>query len=95
MSVLTQPAGQTCSVTNGSGTARADVTDVEVTCKDDAGPPPPVTYSIGGTVSGLTGGTLQLGLQSPGSAGSSLDVTSNGSFQVRPAEVEAGDSLQP
>ena len=30
--VATQPAGQTCTVTNGSGTARGDVTSVTVTC---------------------------------------------------------------
>jgi len=48
VSVLTQPTGQTCSVTNGSGTiAAADVTNVTVTCVTDVIP----TYSVGGTVS--------------------------------------------
>jgi hypothetical protein len=32
MTVLSQPLGQLCTVTNGSGTATANVTDVEVTC---------------------------------------------------------------
>ena len=32
LSVKTQPAGQICSVTNGSGTVSADVTNVLVTC---------------------------------------------------------------
>jgi len=32
VTVLTQPAGQTCNVTNGSGTATATVTDVTITC---------------------------------------------------------------
>ena len=43
VTVGTQPAGQTCEVTNGTGTiAGADVTNVTVTCTDDP-PPPPVT----------------------------------------------------
>ena len=55
VTVVTQPSGQTCSVTNGSGTATADVTNVVVTCSANV-------YSIGGTLSGLPGGasvTLQ------------------------------------
>ena len=32
VSVLTQPSGQVCSVTNGSGIATEDVTDVAVNC---------------------------------------------------------------
>jgi len=57
VTVLTNPPGQTCSVTNGSGTiSGANVTDVIVNCADD----PVATYSVGGTVSGLTGSvTLQ------------------------------------
>lgn len=40
VTVLTQSAGQTCIVTNDSGTiATADVTDVSVTCADDVIPP--------------------------------------------------------
>ena len=41
VTVSTQPTGQTCSVTNGSGTiAAADVTNVAVTCVDDVVVPP-------------------------------------------------------
>jgi fibronectin-binding autotransporter adhesin len=37
VTVSTQPAGQTCSVTNGGGTiAAADVTNVQVSCSTDA-----------------------------------------------------------
>ncbi len=32
VTVVTQPAGQTCIVSNGSGTISADVTDIKVTC---------------------------------------------------------------
>lgn len=57
VTVSTQPTGQTCSVTNGSGTiTAADVTNVTVTCVTDVVP----TYSVGGTVSGLTGAGLEL-----------------------------------
>lgn len=73
VTVSTQPTGQTCNVTNGSGViAAADVTNVSVTCVDDAVP----TYSVGGTVSGLTG--TGLALQNNGAE--MLAVTSDGSF---------------
>lgn len=48
VTVLTPPAGQTCTVSNGSGTATGNVTNVGVTCST-------ITYTIGGTVSGLSG----------------------------------------
>lgn len=48
VTVGTQPAGQTCSVTNGSGTiSGANVTNVSVNCVAN-------TYTIGGNVSALT-----------------------------------------
>ena len=50
VTVKTNPAGQTCSVANGSGTAGSSgVTNVAVTCTAVA------TYTVGGTVSGLSG----------------------------------------
>jgi hypothetical protein len=48
VTVLTQPAGLTCSIANGAGTATTDVGDVTIICSS-------VTYTVGGTVSGLTG----------------------------------------
>ena len=52
VTVKTQPSGQTCTVSGGSGTvASANVTSVAVTCTTT----PPATYSVGGTVSGLSG----------------------------------------
>ncbi|KKP80223.1 MAG: hypothetical protein UR78_C0002G0009 [Candidatus Moranbacteria bacterium GW2011_GWF2_35_39] len=69
VTVLTQPTGQTCSVSDGSGTmGGANVTDVEVTCAD-------ITYTIGGTASGLNGTAV---LQN--NAGDDLNVTEDGSF---------------
>jgi hypothetical protein len=46
VTVLTQPANQTCTVANGSGTvAAANVTNIAITCSS--------AYTIGGTVSGM------------------------------------------
>jgi hypothetical protein len=46
--VMTQPAGLTCTVSNGSGTMpAANVTNVSVTCSDQA-------YTLGGMITGLT-----------------------------------------
>ncbi len=54
VTVTTQPAGQTCTVSNASGTiAAANVTNVQVTCTTN-------TYSVGGSISGLTSSGLVL-----------------------------------
>jgi hypothetical protein len=54
VTVLTQPTtpNQICTVASGSGTASANVTNVAVTCV--------LSYSIGGTVSGVVGTGLIL-----------------------------------
>ena len=54
VTVLTQPNSPTqiCTVTNGSGTATANVTNVGVNCV--------LSYTIGGTVTGLLGSGLIL-----------------------------------
>jgi hypothetical protein len=62
------PIAQTCVVTNGNGTATADVTTVQITCTT-------TNFTIGGTVSGLTGTMV---LQDNG--GDNLSVSGNGSF---------------
>lgn len=68
VTVLTQPSGQTCTVSGGSGTVgSADVTSVSVNCK--AG------YPIGGTLSGLNGTVV---LQDNG--GDNLSLSANGDF---------------
>jgi len=70
VSVTAQPTGQTCVVTNGSGTVtNSNVTNVQVTCA-------PNTYSIGGTIYGLSGAGLVL--QDDG--GDNLPVSLNGNF---------------
>ena len=70
VTVKTSPSGQSCTVSNGSGTvAAANVTNVAVSCTSAA------AYSIGGTVSGLSGTVV---LQDNGA--DSLSVSANGSF---------------
>ena len=69
VTVKTSPGGQTCSVSRGSGTiGSANVTNVAVTCTTN-------TYSVGGSVSGLSGTVV---LQDNG--GDNLSVSSNGGF---------------
>jgi hypothetical protein len=70
VTVKTNPSGQTCSVSNGSGTVGStNVTNVAVTCVTTP------TYSVGGSVSGLSGTVV---LQDNG--GDDLSVTATGSF---------------
>ena len=70
MTVKTNPSGQACTVSNGSGTVgSANVTNVAVSCANAA------TYTVGGTVSGLSGTVV---LQDNG--GDNLSVSANGSF---------------
>jgi hypothetical protein len=54
VTVLTQPTSpnQICTVTNGSGTASANVTNVAVNCE--------LSFTIGGTVTGVVGSGLIL-----------------------------------
>jgi hypothetical protein len=70
VTVSTQPTGQTCTVSNGSGSGvTANVTNITVTCST-------LTYTIGGTVTGLGGGqqvTLRNGAEF-------LTRRSNGAF---------------
>jgi N-acetylneuraminic acid mutarotase len=53
VAVGTQPTGQTCTVSNGSGTVTGVVSSVTVSCTTN-------TYSIGGSISGLTASGLML-----------------------------------
>ena len=56
VSVQTQPDGETCTVTNGSGIANYANVTFAVTC----GAIPHTTYALGGTISGLSGAGLVL-----------------------------------
>jgi hypothetical protein len=69
VTVLTQPAGQLCTVSTGAGTvSNSNITNVSVACSSN-------TYSLGGTISGLTGTVV---LQNNG--GDNLSISANGIF---------------
>jgi Kelch motif len=70
VTVTAQPSNpaQTCSVANGSGTATANVTTIQVSCA--------AKFTVGGTVSGLTGSGLVL----QDNGGDNLSVTAAGTF---------------
>jgi hypothetical protein len=70
VTVSAQPntPGETCVVANGIGTATATVTSIAVTCA--------VRYTVGGSVSGLTGSGLVL----QNNGGNNLTVAANGAF---------------
>ncbi|HVQ61630.1 MAG TPA: 3-carboxymuconate cyclase, partial [Burkholderiales bacterium] len=69
IAVLTQPAGQICTVANGAGIASgASITSVKVTCAMN-------TFSVGGAVSGLSGTVV---LQVNG--GNNLSLSASGPF---------------
>jgi hypothetical protein len=79
ITVATQPPGLTCLVTNGSGTVgAADVSNVAVVCS-------PNTYTVGGTVSGLSG----TGLTLQDNGGAPLAIGANGAF-VFPGSLAGG-----
>ena len=71
VTVLAQPSNpaQVCTVTNGSGTATANVTNIQVVCTTTA-------YTIGGAVAGLTG----TGLVLQDNGDDNLPVAGNGPF---------------
>jgi N-acetylneuraminic acid mutarotase/ribosomal protein S11 len=79
VTVFTQPSNplQNCAVTNGSGNAGANVTNVQVTCT--------IAFTIGGTVTNLAG----TGLVLQDNGGNNLSVTTNGSFTFT-APVDTG-----
>jgi hypothetical protein len=79
ITVATQPSSpaQLCTVANGSGVANANVTNIAVTCAN-------VTYTVSGSVSGLTGSGLVLS-----NGGVNLPVTVAGNFTLA-APLNAG-----
>ena len=77
MTVGTQPADQTCSVANGTGTmGGANVTNVTVTCSTN-------TYTVGGAVTGLTGTVTLLN-----NGTNSTPISTDGSFTFSTAIAE-------
>ena len=79
VTIATQPVGETCTVTGGSGTVgTSNVTTVKVVCAK--------TYTIGGTVSGLSTGTSVTLLDN---GTDSLKVAANGTFTFKTALASA------
>lgn len=75
VTVAAQPVGpaQVCTVANGNGTiGSGNVTNVQVTCSTQT----PTSFTVGGSVVGLTGSGLKVKLNS----GSNLALNANGPF---------------
>jgi uncharacterized repeat protein (TIGR03803 family) len=81
VTIFSQPPNQNCAVINGSGTAIANVTNVQVTCANI------VTYTIGGVVSGYPG--TPFSIEDNGT--DILPISANGPFTF-PTPVQSGNS---
>ncbi len=84
VTILTQPSnpGQTCSVSNGTGTATGPISNVQVVC-------PQTGFTIGGTLVGLVNGpgdTVEL----MNNGGDNIFVTGNNTPFVFPTPVTGG-----
>ena len=80
VSVQTQPATQTCTVANATGTlGAANVWSVAVACATNA-------YTVGGTVSGLSGVVTLLD-----NGANTLPINSNGLFTFSSPVAEGGN----
>ena len=68
--IINQPENQLCTVSNGGGMVRTShITDVSISCVNNA-------FTVSGSVSGMTGGTLDLQLNNT----EDLAITANGDF---------------
>lgn len=87
VTILTQPSnpGQTCTVSNGSGTASGNVTGVQITC-------PQSGFTVGGTVVGLVNGpgdTVEL----MNNGGDNILVTGNNTNFIFPTLLSSGGAF--
>ncbi len=85
VTIKNQPSMQTCVVSNPSGVATSNITDITVTCSTNG-------YTIGGTVSGLVG-TLVL-QDNIASGPDVLTLTANGSFEFDSKAVAYSVAIQ-
>ncbi len=84
VTVSSQPTGEICTVSNGSGRASGNVTGVQVTCAASSAS----SYTIGGTLTGLaTGASVTL----KDNGGDALALSANGTFTFSTA-VLSGDT---
>jgi hypothetical protein len=81
VTVLTQPVApnQLCAVTNGSGTATANVTNVTVNCA--------LAYTIGGNVTGVVG----TGMVLEDNGSDQLPITANSGFTFKQLVATGGN----
>jgi len=82
ITVLTQPARQSCTVNNGSGTSTANVTTVSVACVP--------SYTIGGSILGLSGTGLVL--QDNGGADLAVSASATSFAFTFPGPIPSGGS---
>jgi Glycine rich protein len=83
LSVKTNPPGQTCAVSGGTGTVvNGEITSIMVNCANNQ-------YAIGGTVAGLAGSGLTLKNQ----GGNDLAINANGTFAFTTTHV-FGDAYE-
>jgi 6-phosphogluconolactonase (cycloisomerase 2 family) len=83
VTVMTQPANETCTVTGGSGTVgTSNVTSVSIACTSAA----TSTFTIGGSVSGLTASGLVL----QDNSGDNLTVAANATSFTFATKVAGG-----
>ena len=81
VTLQTAPKGQTCNVVNAGGTVgTSNVTTVNVFCSD-------LPYTVGGNISGLTGGQLLLNIN----GGVNFGFSQNGAFTI-PGTLSDGQS---
>jgi 6-phosphogluconolactonase len=97
VSVRVRPQGKSCAVTDGAGTATANVTNVAVAC---SGPTIVGPYTVGGTVSGLVGQGLTLNIYNPANTAhhtvlmGALAISSNGVYRTARASDGYGVLVQ-
>jgi uncharacterized repeat protein (TIGR03803 family) len=81
VTITSSPAGLTCSVSNGGGTMpAANVTNVAIVCSEQS-------YTIGGTIQGLTGTGLVLA-----NDGATLNVNSGSTSFLMPTSVASSSA---
>ena len=86
VSIVTQPAGQTCTIENNTGFVTAAVTNVNITCV-------PNLITIGGNISGLINGrTLFMNLNVPSFFSQNKGFNANGSYTFE-SKVPSGETF--
>jgi len=77
-----------CSIQNSIGIAETDITNADVTCTLANPPPPPaIFYTVGGTVTGLTG---SITLSMSGSVSQTKTISTDGSYTFDTSLPENG-----